>query len=590
MMSNEHKEFVAEWVGRVKAAVKFRKRFVKYKNRTWDDVCKDARKYYRGDWKSDIVPVNRIFSFGRALIPAVYFRSPRVSVTATRPELTFHAKVVEEVDNYLIHETNLKKTLKTAALHAYLCGVGPIKLGYDSEFGYMPEQIVGEDGATATQVGQKESRAIEYHSNVRPGLPWALPDLPENIIVPFGYKDPESLPWIVHRIFRPLEDVKQDQKYRNTKDLQGTRILELTEAHKRSPFIDSESVKYAELLEIRDVSTGTIHVICEDKLLLSAPDALQISALPWEFVIFNEDPEFFGGIPDVVMIEPQQIELNEIRTQASRHRKIALLKFLYLKGAIKEDELSKFFSGEVGPGIEVEAEVLQNAITTLQPHVPHDLAMEALQVKNDMRESIGFSENQAGAFSPYHNKTATETMEVAGAFQERISERKDIMADVLTGIVRKWNKFIFSFWTGERVAQIAGPDGAPMWVKYTGEQLRGEYSLKIDPDTGFPASKALRQQAADLLLKTYGGDQLIDQVRLRQLHLQQFEWLYPGITSLVAQPPQMAANIMSVARQPHPMGGGGNVAVGNRGGGRQGSTPENPIEFEQAKKRFEESK
>ena len=592
MQNNQHKEFTVEWMGKIKASIRYRQKFIRYGNRSQKQVFEDSRKYYRGDWKNDIIPVNRIFSFGRSLIPSIYFRSPRVAVTATKPELTLHARVVETVDNWLIKQTKLKKTLKTAALHAYLCGYGPIKLGYDSEFGYNPEHAVDDDEATITQVGKTDNRNIEYHSSIQSGMPWALPDLPENTIVPYGYKEADSLPWIAHRIIRPLEDVKQDQKYKNTKDLQGTKSLDLIQTKDKSVFTDSQQIPFAELIEIRDVSTQMIHIICEDRLLLSSPDVLQMGSLPWEFVIFNEDPEFFGGIPDTVMIEPQQLELNEIRTQASQHRKIALLKFLYLKGAIKEDELQKFFSGKVGPGIEVDAEMLANSITTLQPHIPTDLANEAILVKNDMRESLGFSENQSSAFKGGTPPTASETMEVAATSDSRRNERKDIMADVLVSIIQKWNRYIFRFWTGERVAKIAGPEGAPMWVRYTGDQLRGDYDLNVDPDTGFPASKMMRHKAADTLMSIYGGDPLIDQVRLRELHLRQYDWIYPGITSLLGQPQPQEASAMSMERQPHPMGGGqlGGQSEGNRGGGRVGSSRENPMEFEQAKAKFKESK
>ena len=424
-------EFSKEWVQKIKKAAELRERFVKYNGKPWKEVYQDGRKYYRGDWAEDIIPVNRTFSFGRSLIPAVYFRSPRVTVTALRPEYVLNARVVEAVDNYLIQHTKLKKTLKMAALHAYLAGYGPIKLGYDSEFGYIPDQAVGSDMMTATQFGKSQVRNIEYNENIQPGLPWALPEKPENIIVPFNYQDPDSLPWIANILLRPLEDVKQDQKYKNTKDLQGTKTLHHLSPEKRSPFLHETGEVLAELIEVRDLSTGMIYVICEDRLLLAVDDALQIAGLPWEFVIFNDDPEYFGGIPDVCIIEPQQLELNEIRTQASRHRKIALLKFLFQKGVMTEEELTKFFSGEVGPGIEVDTDMLSSAVQLLQPHVPTDLQAEAQVVKGDMRESIGMSENQAGAFTPYHNKTAAETLQVAGAFEERTNERRDIMADVL---------------------------------------------------------------------------------------------------------------------------------------------------------------
>jgi hypothetical protein len=307
-------------------------------------------------------------------------------------------------------------------------------------------------------------------------------------------------------------------------------------------------------------------------------DALQIEGLNWEFLTFNEDPEYFEGIPDAAIIEPQQLELNEIRTQAQRHRAIALLKFLYLKGSINETALTQFLSGKVGPAIEIDGESLAQAVQILQPHIPADLANEATQVKQDIRESVGISENQGASFRGGTPPSATETMQVSQSFDLRTDERKDAVRDLLVNIIRKWNQYIFSFWTGERVARIVGPGGEESWIKYTGDQLKGEYSLNIDPDTGFPASKQLRLQTADAMFKQYSGDQLIDQIGLRRMHLGQYEWLFPGISNLVKQDmAQQQADIMSLARQPHPGGLGG--GSGNRGGGRTGS-PERPLELE----------
>ncbi|MCW7076433.1 MAG: hypothetical protein OCU18_03965 [Candidatus Syntrophoarchaeum sp.] len=573
---------VSDWNERIRVAYRLRKNNVKYGGKSVEDIYRDARKYYRGDWKSGIIPVNRMFSFGRSLIPSVFFRAPRITVTATKPNMSFHARIVEEIDNFIIQETNLKQTLKLAALNTYLYGWCPIKLGYDSEFGYISDQATLADNASITQFATQgeDYRNIEYRTNIKRGFPWALQETPENIIVPFEYRSFDSLPWIAHRITRPLEDVRQDRKYRNTKDLQGTRVSFLTEQKDLSAFRESQTVPFAELFEIRDLSRQMVYVICEDRLLLAENDVLQFGSLPWEILVFNEDPEYFGGIPDTVMLEPQQIELNEIRTQASRHRKIALLKFLYKKGAITEDELEKFFSGEVGPGVGVDDDVLSNAITAIQPHIPADLASEALQVKSDLRETMGFSENQLGAFSPFHNKTATETMQVAETYHNRVNERKDIIADCLISIVRKWNNFIFRFWEGERVAKITGKDGAEQWVTFTTEQLRGEYQLRIDPDTGFPASKALKQQASDMIFKACNGDPLIDQIALRKMYLQNFEWLYPGISNIVREVPPAVASQAASIRQPMPAGSGS-------GGGMGGRSPANPVNFEDARARFE---
>ncbi len=217
----DRQTFVSGWVEDIKAGKKFRKKHSQSKR--WPDY----RKYYRGDWKGDVMSVNRIFSYGRSLIPQVYFQNPRINVTAKRPDLLFHARVVEAIDNHLIQETMLKSTLKTSILTAYLSGTAPIKLGFDSEFGFTPSQIVDEDSSTVTQYGRKERRKIEYREGVKPGMPWAYPELPDHLVIPAGYRDPNSLPWIAHRILRPLDDIKQDQKYQHTDDLVGTRRMEL---------------------------------------------------------------------------------------------------------------------------------------------------------------------------------------------------------------------------------------------------------------------------------------------------------------------------------------------------------------------------
>ena len=566
--------FVNQWQDRIKAGKDYRKRFSTF------DKWSNYRKMYRGQWDAGIVPVNRIFSYGRTLIPRVYFRSPRVSITATRPDLVWHAKVVEAIDNMLIRETLLKQTLKRSALDSYLCGVGPIKIGYDSQYGYIPEQSVSEDGSTATQVGRKEGERIEYQIGIKPGMPWALRVMPEDIIVPWGSYDTDSLPWIAHYILRPLEDVQEDQKYNKekTKELKGTRSPDKGGREKpqfRPRDQKDKDVTFAELWEVRDLKSKQILVFCEDQLLMSVDDVLQIEGLPYEFIQFNDDPEYFWGIPDASILEPQQCELNEVRTQDSRHRRIALLKFLYLRGAIKPEELEKFFSSQVGPGIAVDGESLVNAITTLQPHTPPELRGEAMMILQDMAEELGFGSNQAGQYKGGTPPTATEAGVVEQAFDVRTDERKDIVGDVLVNIVRKWNQFIFGFWTEEKVIQIVSPQGTPFWIKYTGDQLKGEYFLSVDPESGMPLNRALKYSMAKDLFNQLNGDRLVDQILLRKLLLQHYESVEPLAAQLIMSGPEINPQEEAAIRQPNPVG------VTGAGGSR-----ERPLEFDEAKRKL----
>ena len=528
-MSRKKEEIVRYWEKELKAGLDYRKKYgqdekwIKYKN------------YYRSEWKDTIVPVNRIFSYGRSILPRVYFRNPSVTVTPRHPRFIPHARVVEALDNWLIREVFLKGTLKKAALQSYLCGTGPIKLGFDSEFGYNPEQAVNQDGESATQEATQEERKIEYQVNVKPGMPWALSCPPDDIIIPWGYSSFESLPWIAHTILRPLEDVKQDQKYKNTDKLKGGYKLDKP-VDKIQMWRRPESENLCLLYEIRDVKTHEVIVLCESEVILKADDALQIEGLPWEFIIFNEDPDYFWGIPDVKVVEEQQKELNEIRTQASKHRKLAFLKFLVLKGYIEDPEKAKLFNEDV-TCLEVKGDSILNAIQQLTPGVPPDLWRETAETLADFRETLGFSRNQAGEFvAPQTPRTATEVAAVREASEIRSDERRDIVADVLVNIIRKWNQFIFKFWTKERVIQVAGPEGAMGWVSYTGDQLRGEYNLMVEPDSGLPITRSLRLQQAQAMFKLLNQDMLIDQLQLRKLFLQQNDFIDPS-WSLIIKPP-----------------------------------------------------
>lgn len=566
----QDESLVTYWQEQIKYATDYKTKFAN------ENKWADYRKMYRGDWQKDVLPLNITFSAGRTIVPRAYFRNPRVFVQPTHPDFELAARIVEKIDNWLIKECLLKQTMRSAALHSYLSGTGPIKLGFDSEFGYLEGQAISESGETITQVAKKQARHIEYNTAIKPGMPWALPELPDNVIIPYGYKYANQLPWIDHRILRPLQDVLQDTKYRINRDkpLQGTRATDLLPVSAQQNIGTAGEMQFCELHEIRDASNRTIMVLCEDQMLLSDLDALQVEGLPWEFVIFNEDPEHFWGIPDVRMIEGQQLELNEIKSQIQAHRAIALLKFIALKGALKPFDIKGLLSGDVGPYIEVEGEMLAAALTILQPHIPPDLYTASREVLSDIQETLRISANQMAAFKAGTPPTAQETSEVSGSHSEDIDDRRDIVGDVLVNIIRKWNQMIFSLWKQERVMQIVGPEGQT-WVQYTGDQIKGEYNLKVDVDTGFKVDRMVRMQAADKLFAQFNGDTTLDAMQLKKMVLGEYEWIFPGVSSLLNEqlPPEIL-QAMSGARQPQPQGAsapsaGAPSASGNRGGGRE---------------------
>ena len=563
-------DVVKEWEERIESAERYRDQHTTYKD--WDQYL----KYYRGEWKPGVQAANKIFAYIRTMVPRIYFRDPVVTVTASRPEFEWHARVVETLDNWLIRELNLKAELKRAILDALLFGIGILKHGFDSEFGYVTKQAMQEDGSAVTQAGTDTVSKIEYKTNVKAGMPWSLRVDPRDILFPPGYTDPTELPWIANRIIRPLDDCKEDAKYdaKARRELKGGFTIK-GNAQGKANLLQKEKENFVELWEIRDAKYKRLVVIAEGKLLLSVDDACQIESIPYDFIVFNADPDSLWGVPDIKMVEHEQLELNSARTSAAIHRRISVLKFLYLKGAITKETLDTLNSDNPGAGVEINGDTLNNAVAVMTGHTPNNTYQEIQEIERSIRETLGHGSNQAGApMGVGTPKTATEVMAVEKGVEIREDERRDILADVLTFTVRKWNQFIFSFWTDKRVIEVVGPEGATQWIRYSGTQLKDEYITRVDPDSGMPVTRILRYQQAKEIFTMLNGDPLTDQMLLRKMLLRQTQWIDPSWALVIGQQAQtLDMNTLAFLKQ------GGELPGNPEGSGPMPGNPSTAGQF-----------
>lgn len=552
-------EFAAKWMEKIDLGMKAKEKFSSMKD--WPKF----RQQYRGDFGDKRIFLNLPYAVGKSLVPRVYFKVPRIAVTPRRPEFAGHARVVEALDNWFIQELAVKIALKKSSYDAYCCGTGCLKLGYDSEYGFVPEKSNAEqDWESVTQHSTKDARKIEYNTTIQPGMPWVARIMPEDVCVPFGYGEPQNLPWIASFHLRPLKDVQEDWKYgSNKKKLKGGYIPKYLQDGlliRKSDDLFNKAEPYVMLVEIHDASKGKLIVLAEDFELLNIDDELQIDGLPYEFIRFNEDMEFFWGLSDIQLLQPQQIEMNDIKDIIGKQRKYGLIKFLYRKGALTQENLDKLLSDDLddlGCGIEFaeDIESLATAAITMQPHsLTQELEKDKQMVLSDARETIGLSRNSTGEYIPMTSKTATEAEMVDAGVSVRVDDRRDHMADVLTNIVRKFNQMVFKFWSQEKVIEVTGNDGAKYWVEYSGEALTGEYNLIIDPEAGQPISRELKYKMAKELFMELRNDPFIDQVALHRQLLRQYDWLDPEASLLLTPPQQGPGGPPGMPGMPGPQG------------------------------------
>ena len=527
---------IAQWVDVIEQGIRYKETFGNAKR--WHTYREYGRGRFPGYITSTvgILPYNLVHSSLRAMTPNVYFRNPYVSAAPRfQPGMHMHAKIVESVDNWLIQELEMKAMFKTMVQDCFYTDRGISKIGYDSLYGGAQTaartanaQVAELLNTPITQLGKTKNERIEYNTNVKPGMPWAVRVMPDFFVVPFGVRSLDDCPWVDHIIIRSLSDVKNDPKYKNTKDLEGTHMEMLHKDLHRADFY-KELAKYTDLVElheIRDFKRREIKVFVpgHDKWIRPPEeDLMQIEGLSFIDFTFNEDTEYYWGPSDVQIMEPQQLEVNEARTQAMLHRRIALVKFLIEEGGMSPEEVDKMLSENVGPAVFTKGKP-SDIVALLQPHIPADLTQWTEVIRSDVRELLGQSKQSMGE-APPGRRTKYEMEVVEAGHGLRMDERRDVVADALVKAMRKINQIVFKKWTQERVAQVVGYDGARYWVEHTGPQLAGEYNLRVDVESMTPNTKKVKKREIIELIQALGNNPRANVDYLMRLLLREYEWI-----------------------------------------------------------------
>lgn len=458
------------------------------------------KAYYRHEYSQGSLPVNLMFSVLRSLTPQIILRNPKVTATPRKSGqlAELNARIVQKLDNWFIRELMMKRELKKLVGDCFFSGTATGFIGYDSMFGYDSSMADPSGAFTMSQFNKKGDR-IEWNKGVQPGMPWFLRSRPEDVVFPWGCTGIESADWIAMRVFRRVVDLQADKKYKNTQDLtgdivpvrtypEGGRLQDWKDATNFSP---DPAARWVELWQVHDARSGQVLALTmqnANDLLRKDTDDMQVNGLPADTLTFNPDPDYIYGIPDARIIEPQLLELMDIRTQAQKHRQIDLIKSLIKKGALTAEEKLKLKSGDIGAFVEIDTEGdLRNSVYPLNPGVGgilNDLNQMGEVVQGDVRDMVGFSRILQGEYQGKTHVTSAETQAVMQSANIRLDERRDAVVDMLTRIVSKFNAYIFKYWTADRVESIIGPDGAKYWIKYNGKEIADDYDLIIEPEEG----------------------------------------------------------------------------------------------------------
>jgi hypothetical protein len=503
---------------------------------------KEYKKWYRNEYPDSVVSVNKAFGIGRAMVPQLYFKSPTILVHPRKQNVIQQAKVLEQIDMWLIDHIGFKSQIKYMILDAYITNIGVGKIGYHSISTELPTPSTETTEAVAEMIGAEPAELEEelllrkwsYHDYIRPDCPWYLRVRPQDVLVPWGFVDEHEAPWMAYRIVRPLADVKEDPTYTGTSKLEANIKIDASPSNTSSPNLMGQvgaQSDFVELFEIWDKRDGTVRVLSEDhdKWLRDEEHEMHITGLPSTILRFNPDGEDFWGVSDLEQIRKQINELNENRTHEIETKRLANVKAIVDTNIVSEEEIVKMEKGKPGPIIRGVGNVV-GAYTQFKLDMPQDFYRVDEIIDKDIREIIGFSRNQAGEFDT-SRRTATEAGIVQQAHELRADERRDLVADLIAETFRdKIHPLIFDNWTQERVIKVTQLGG---WVKYTGDQIRGDYDLMVVPDSVLPLTRRQEQEMAMQAFRLFKGDIMVKQRELYIRVMQAFKDFVPDPEQLL---------------------------------------------------------
>jgi len=568
---------VKMWLARIDRSREWRrphiekwKRFIRYAECKFDNM-------------SGEISVNLVHPHVRIIIPAIYSKNPDVVVVPRQKSAVEAARVMEVLLRYLIKEIGLKEEAKFCILDAILIGHSWIKVGYQTDFA----QVTGNkvplvqkvfDALSKAMSGEEEeveesTYYLQPDERIVSEMAWALRVSPFDMFVPAFSSGRHDLPWIVHQYLRRMSDVKKNPLYENTKNLTpSSKAVDLIKekaagTNKVVPIEDDEE-EYSLLYEIWDCTKNLIYIIPDehDHAIEVKPNEYTFldSRHTFEMLGFNFIPDRFYPLSEIEPWEPQLMELKQLRTQQSTHRKRFNRKYVYSEGDFTPSALETLKAGEDGALVPSQADDVRASIQpVMDAALPSDVYQAERWIKEDITNIGGITDYQRGT-SQSGAKTATEASIVETQSRFRSEERLDIVGTFIERIIRNLGMICQHFMDQEQVFPIIGDD-AIRWQKVDKRAIQGEMLFNVVYGSTAAINRDVEKQQLLQAYELIAQDPIYDPIKIRTEFLRKVlgvtnpaEWMRPDIAAMLKEAEMQAIQDAMVGGA-----GGGGVGGGN---------------------------
>ena len=501
-------EQVRQWECRVEMARRYQNKHGDTDGRWTKNV-----KALAGDFnsKEDIGPeaidVNMIRSSVKTSLPPLWINEPFITIRPTTPEFkgadnVQRAEYTELEVNYWMRELEVRKQVKKVILDGETTNHGYLYIGYTKK-----KSDVKSEGVHT-----------ENNPLVRHKQPFVRRISPKKVLVPPGYEDLESCPWVDLIFLKPLEDVRRKYGEEATGGLAPTeRVGEPAkdDTAEFSEYLKSPDAKLVEVHNVWDKRSRKVYIFAKQhSKFLEEPKAwpYEVEGFPLAHYSPENVPDEYYATPPVSYYLPQNIELNITRT-AMKKRRSRTKAVIFVAADIEEEVKAKYRDAEDGEMVPIDTggEDLRGKMHT-DPGIPFDtgdLAYDAT-IKDDIRTATGLGAEQRGSGDP-NVDSATASANIEKHAQVRGSDRGDLIRDVYLTTARKLWMILQQFPNVKRTRLIAGERaGIFRNVTYTLAELKGEFAFDMDVSAMLADNPATRQTQSMVNYNMMRADPLVN--------------------------------------------------------------------------------
>lgn len=473
----------------------------------WRSSCKRLLGYLVGDYGTIMYEtkyrINTIYNLVNLIIPNLYFQNPHLIV---KPEKRFfikkkgdshlkidgykRAQLMESALNKEIKVMRFKHEVRECLQDVLLTGIGVMKFGHVGSTAYDTDIESLSDGDIFAQ----RVNPFDY-----------LPD-------PMATK-PRNTRFEVYRFVDTTDNIKENDLYSNTDELEGTSLSEFTPRKKKKEK-SKDSEKWLELYEYHDHEKDKTYVLTKDmnksKMLYNEDRKYDMQGSDFLVMKFTGDNDTFRGIAPLLMVEDEALALNEVLSLTINHLQKFAGVVLYEEGALDDDDITRFENGEQGELLQTQNGALREG--RVRRESPLSAGMDYYNnfnvLQNSIDRTLAIPDFQRSAMSG-KRKTAFEVSVSAGDAQNRRGYYLGFVKDFVIESAKKITALMQQFYDKKRQMEMEGDFNE--WIEWTKEDIQGEYSFDFDIEDikVYSASKA---QAIINALQVMGPLQIFQQV------------------------------------------------------------------------------